>query len=476
MIDWNRRRYLAKENASGKKKTQPFTESDRSSTPSAFYCRSEFQPKSSSLQIIYSRRSKPKCLDQLSPPLPSSLLPPSSPCPYQSVPVSSNQAVRRSSAMAAQKRPAAVLDAGHATATQASATACKRSRTGMASTDDYDDVACLGKGAFGFVIKSRHRATGKIVAVKVLSCWNHTAVAELMREARFLEACSGNPYVVGYEGLVRNPITGQLCLAMEYVPAPSLHTFLWERRHEPPLPESKVRAFMWKLLTGAKMMHDRHVVHRDIKPANILIGQDGELVKICDLGLAITMSDSPPYSQAGTLPYLAPEMLLHKPNYDALVDTWSLGCVMAEMIIGKALFHDDHDGCHEFNDTGHIVQLWSIFRVLGMPDDQTWPEFKSLPLTAKALQLLPAGHKHNRLRDIFPEEKLSKEGFEVLQGLLTCNPDKRLTAAKALKHPWFATPRPSGTTAAAKVEVLPVRRKKMPRFMVALEVMKAQRV
>uniref|UniRef100_A0ACD5TVW4 Uncharacterized protein n=1 Tax=Avena sativa TaxID=4498 RepID=A0ACD5TVW4_AVESA len=310
---------------------------------------------------------------------------------------------------------AAVLDAGHATATQASATACKRSRSSMASTDDYDDVACLGKGAFGFVIKSRHRATGKIVAVK--------------------------------------------------------------RRHEPPLPESKVRAFMWKLLTGAKMMHDRHVVHRDIKPANILVGQDGELVKICDLGLAITMSDSPPYSQAGTLPYLAPEMLLHKPNYDALVDTWSLGCVMAEMITGKALFYDAEDGRgHEFNDTSHIVQLRSIFRVLGMPDDQTWPEFMTLPLTTEALQLLPAGHKHNRLRDIFPEEKLSKEGFEVLQGLLTCNPDKRLTAAKALKHPWFAAPRPSSAAAAAKVDVLPVLRKKMPRFMVALEVVKAQRV
>uniref|UniRef100_A0ACD5TVQ9 Uncharacterized protein n=1 Tax=Avena sativa TaxID=4498 RepID=A0ACD5TVQ9_AVESA len=472
---------MAKENASGKKKNQPFTESDSSSTcrttPSAFYCRRpDFQSKSSSLQIIYSRRSKPKCLDQLSPPLlPASTI---STLPVPINPRLSNQTVRRSSAMAAQKRPAAVLDAGHATATQASATACKRSRTGMASTDDYDDVACLGKGAFGFVIKSRHRATGKIVAVKVLSCWNHTAVAELMREARFLEACSGNPYVVGYEGLVRNPITGQLCLAMEYVPAPSLHTFLWERRHEPPLPESKVRAFMWKLLTGAKMMHDRHVVHRDFKPANILVGQDGEFVKICDLGLAITMSDSPPYSQAGTLPYLAPEMLLHKPNYDALVDTWSLGCVMAEMITGKALFYDAEDGRgHEFNDTSHIVQLWSIFRVLGMPDDKTWPEFMTLPLTTEALQLLPAGHKHNRLRDIFPEEKLSKEGFEVLQGLLTCNPDKRLTAAKALKHPWFAAaPRPSGAAASAKVEVLPVQRKKMPRFMVALEVVKAQRV
>jgi cell division cycle 2-like protein len=107
-----------------------------------------------------------------------------------------------------------------------------------------------------------------------------------------------------------------------------------------------------------------------------------------------------------------------------------------------------------------------------MPDDRTWPEFASLPLTAMAQQLLPAAHKHNTLRDMFPEEKLSEQGFQVLQGLLTCNPDKRLTAAKALKHPWFAAPRPSA--AAAKVEALPMPRKKTPRFVVPPAVLKAQ--
>ncbi|XP_047083806.1 putative cyclin-dependent kinase F-2 [Lolium rigidum] len=372
--------------------------------------------------------------------------------------------------MAACKRPAAVLDAGHATTTQGSSAACKRSRHSVRSSDDYEEVARLGKGGFGVVVQARHRVTGKTVAIKY--------AADLEQEASFLAACSGNPYVVGFDGLMRDHATGGHCLAMEYVAAPSLHAFLWERRHHSPLPESKVRAFMWKLLTGTKMMHDRHVVHRDIKPANILIGQDGELVKMCDLGLALHMSDSPPYSQVGTVPYMAPEMLLHKPDYDALVDTWSLGCVMAEMLTGKILFYDDDDDDghqDQFNDTTHIVQLWSIFRVLGMPDDRTWPEFKSLPLTAKFQQLLPGGLNHNRLRDMFPEERLSEQGFQVLQGLLTCNPDKRLTAAKALKHPWFTAPRPS--VAAAKVEALPLRRKKRPGFLVALAAaLKAQQV
>jgi cell division cycle 2-like protein len=42
------------------------------------------------------------------------------------------------------------------------------------------------------------------------------------------------------------------------------------------------------------------------------------------------------------------------------------------------------------------------------------------------------------MREIFPEETLSEEGLEVLNGLLTWNPEKRLTADDTLKLPWFA--------------------------------------
>ncbi|XBI70090.1 hypothetical protein VPH35_064666 [Triticum aestivum] len=372
--------------------------------------------------------------------------------------------------MPPRKRPAAVLDAGHATTTTSrqSSASCKRSRTRIRSTEEYEEETRLGEGGFGCVLLARHRDTRKIVAIKYLY-WPDGSqqppdAAELLREARFLEACDGNPYVVGFEGLVRDPDNGAFGLVMEYVAAPSLHKFLRNRRSGQPLPESTVRAIMWKLLTGAKTMHGRHVVHRDIKPGNILVGQDGELVKICDFGLAISMSELPPYNQAGTPFYVAPEMILGKRDYDALVDTWSIGCVFAELLTGKTLFAcDGEDEDDDDKIKVDVYQLWSIFRVLGVPDESTWPGFTSLPHTAEALRVLPAGHNHSRLRDLFPEEKLSEEGFQVLQGLLTCNPDKRLTAAAALKHPWFAAPR-SAADAVEKVDALSFPKKKTPRF------------
>ncbi|KAF8722154.1 hypothetical protein HU200_005681 [Digitaria exilis] len=138
---------------------------------------------------------------------------------------------------------------------------------------------------------------------------------------------------------------------------------------------------MYQLLTGAKKMHERRIIHRDIKPSNILVGPNCSVLKICDFGLAMSMDDEPPpYEPAGTLCYMAPEMLVN--------------------------------GWNPFQGLNEEGQLCAIFDVLGAPDDTAWPWFSS---TAFA----------------------TVQGFEVLSGLLTCNPEKRLTAAAALGLPWF---------------------------------------
>ncbi|RLN27664.1 putative cyclin-dependent kinase F-2 [Panicum miliaceum] len=156
-------------------------------------------------------------------------------------------------------------------------------------------------------------------------------------------------------------------------------------------------------------MHERRVVHRGIKPGNILVGEDHRTVKICDLGLAMHVSEPPPYAQAGTLPYMAPELLLGRADYDARVDTWLLGCVLAELLRGRPLF----EGRDE------VEQLWAIYEVLDTTDGHQQ-------------------HQHDVLRELFPEETtLSEAGFDVLSGLLAFNSENRLTADDALKLPWF---------------------------------------
>ncbi|KAK3146414.1 hypothetical protein QOZ80_3BG0265740 [Eleusine coracana subsp. coracana] len=231
--------------------------------------------------------------------------------------------------------------------------------------EEYEPICELGKGGFGSVVKARHRGTGHLVAIKRLANPGE-GQSEVMREKRFLEACSGNPFVVGFRGVVRAPDSMELRLVMDHV-GPSLRDFLRLRRadEDTPLPEPTVRAIMWQLLQGAKRMHAVHVVHRDIKPDNLLVSAHQNLIKICDLGLALHLCDAPPYTQAGTTWYMAPEVVLGKPDYDALVDAWSLGCVMAELINGEVLFFPgDND-----NDNGSEAagqQIRAIVDVLGV--------------------------------------------------------------------------------------------------------------
>ena len=67
----------------------------------------------------------------------------------------------------------------------------KRKRIAVSSAEPYDEMSRLGEGAFGAVVKARHRATGEIVAIKRVGSEARGGHAALLREARFLEEASG---------------------------------------------------------------------------------------------------------------------------------------------------------------------------------------------------------------------------------------------------------------------------------------------
>ena len=317
---------------------------------------------------------------------------------------------------------------------------CKRRRLWTAA--DYEPTRALGEGGFGAVVEARHHATGQAVAVKALRApapggaeaakASADAADDALREAEFLAACRGHASLVDLHALAVNRGTRQVALVMECV-GPNLHDVLNDGRHRGgrPFPEPDVRRIMRQLLGGAEHMHARRIMHRDIKPGNILVAATGAAsgepisVKICDLGLAAAITKPPSYERAGTRRYMAPEMLLGKTDYDATVDMWSLGCVMAELLTGKPLF----DGIDD-NDV-----VLRIFSVLGAPGPRSWPAFKCLPL-AGTVTVPPVRHR-NRLRQLFPKKRLSADGFDVLKRLLSCNADRRPSATAALRSPWF---------------------------------------
>ncbi|KAM0832866.1 hypothetical protein ACQ4PT_064631 [Festuca glaucescens] len=242
---------------------------------------------------------------------------------------------------------------------------------------------------------------------------------ELLREACLMAACLGHPSIVALHGLARAPGTesDDYSLVMEHA-GPSMDRILRDRMGCRPFSEPEARRVMrTSLVDGA---------------GNVKIGDFGSAMSVS--GGQKMSADA--YYAAGTTRYSAPEMLLETPGYDARVDAWSLGCVMGGAAHRRGALHEDSAS----------YQLRTIYDVLGVPGKKAWKPHESSFVASRVpvwrreqRRRRRKGRWHNRrLRELFPEELLSEDGFKVLKGLLTCDPDRRLTAAAALKLPWFA--------------------------------------
>lgn len=176
-------------------------------------------------------------------------------------------------------------------------------------------------------------------------------------------------------------------------------------------------------MKGVQHIHKHKVLHRDLKPGNLLISNDG-VVKIADFGLArgfgIPVTN---YSnEVVTLWYRAPDVLLGNKEYMTTIDIWSIGCIFAEMISGKALFTG-------LNDNDQIKQ---IFKLMGTPTEKDYPGLVKL---SEWNPELFENYTSLNLRQFVPE--IDDDGFDLLSSMLKIDPEKRITTADALSHPYF---------------------------------------
>lgn len=166
-------------------------------------------------------------------------------------------------------------------------------------------------------------------------------------------------------------------------------------------------------------MHSANLLHRDLKPSNLLLNSECH-VKVGDFGLARSLDTTDPDSQplltdyVATRWYRAPEILLGSNKYTKGVDMWSLGCILAELLLGKPFFPG----------TSTLNQLDRVMEITGRPTAEDIESINS-PLAQTMLESLPPT-KSKRLRDIFPTA--SDEALDLLKNLLHFNPNKRLSA------------------------------------------------
>jgi eukaryotic-like serine/threonine-protein kinase len=221
----------------------------------------------------------------------------------------------------------------------------------------YEIVARLGAGGMGVVYRARDTHLHRTVALKVVNDDRVTPETSdlLLQEARAASGLNHPSICTIHE--VRHE-SGHVFIVMEYVEGRPLHQQI------PPdgMPADAVLLYGTQIADGLAHAHDLGVVHRDIKSANVIVTRNGR-AKIVDFGLASRMShpsqeqvtrtntafNAP--STAGTLAYMAPEVLQGEPATVAS-DIWSIGILLYEMSAGHLPF----SGRTMFDETAAILR------------------------------------------------------------------------------------------------------------------------
>lgn len=253
----------------------------------------------------------------------------------------------------------------------------------------------------------------------------------------------------------------QLVLALEFMEGESLEEVIRDRSLH--LTEGDVKSFMHMIVSGLAQCHELGMAHRDVKPNNMLIGADGA-VKLSDFGLARFIgTPGLNYSpQAFADWYRPPEMLLGARKYSPVVDMWAAGCVLAELLLREPLFYVEGAAPSE------LAQAAKVFSIVGPPDEATWPGCSDLPSFVRPRGPGPGSllqHLKNKGAGSYSEDCL-----DLCGRMLAVNPATRITAADALRHPWFKRGAPR-----TPAERLPRPRPKAQRQLTALHDMFAGR-
>ncbi|XP_038629275.1 ribosomal protein S6 kinase alpha-5 isoform X2 [Scyliorhinus canicula] len=256
----------------------------------------------------------------------------------------------------------------------------------------------LGEGSFSICRSCRNKKTGQEFAVKIVS---KRMEANTQREIAALKLCEGHPNIVKLHDVHHDQL--HTFLVMELLKGGELLERIRKKKH---FSETEASHIMRKLVSAVSHMHDVGVVHRDLKPENLLFADDSDNteIKVIDFGFArLKPPDNQPLkTPCFTLHYAAPE-LLKDDGYDESCDLWSLGVILYTMLSGKVPFQ-----CEEKTLTSTSAEeiMMKIKQGDFSFEGESW-------------------------------RNVSQEAKELIQGLLTVDPNKRIKMSSLRFNEWL---------------------------------------
>ena len=200
---------------------------------------------------------------------------------------------------------------------------------------DFEKLKVLGKGSFGEVLLVKLKANGKYYAMKILIKkqvkLRHQEVHT--KAERDLMVKINCPFIVNIKFAFQDNL--KLYIITEFMQGGEMFFHLHKEKR---FSNEKTRFYIIELVLAIEFLHNNKMLYRDLKPENIMVDATGH-IKLTDFGLSkkVKRQKEKAFTICGTPQYLAPEILSDE-GYDNSVDWWSLGCVMYEMLVGKAPF------------------------------------------------------------------------------------------------------------------------------------------
>jgi beta-lactam-binding protein with PASTA domain len=209
-------------------------------------------------------------------------------------------------------------------------------------SDRYELVRQIARGGMAEVWLATDQKLGRNVAVKVLFPELSTDPNFVQRFRREAQAAANltHPNMVGIHDW--GEAEGTYFIVMEFIDGRSLASII---RNEAPLAPERAAGIASEIANALAFAHQNNVVHRDVKPANVLIDSNG-LIKVADFGIAraadsVTDNLTQTGAVMGTATYFSPEQAQGH-HVDGRSDVYSLGCVLYEMVTGRAPFTGDN--------------------------------------------------------------------------------------------------------------------------------------
>lgn len=283
---------------------------------------------------------------------------------------------------------------------------------------DYRVIRKIGEGTFSEVMKVQSLKDGKYYACKTMKQpIDSVDQANSLREVQAMKRLSPHLNILQLHELIYDQDSGSLSLICELMEM-NIYEFIKGRQY--PLPESKVKHYVYQLCRSLDHMHSNGIFHRDVKPENILIKND--VLKLADFGSCRSIYSRPPHTEyISTRWYRAPECLLTDGHYSEKMDMWSAGCVFFEILSSSPLFPGHNE----------LDQLNKIHNVLGTPDSTLLKKFKQ----SRAMNFDFPIRKGCGISQLIPH--CSAASLSVLHLMLTYDPEERISARAALQHPCF---------------------------------------